>query len=106
MYIRRNEDNKEIKGILPMNEARNRIQNKIFEYCYKTCFKIEYMGFTIDERNKFRSEYFYFVEDLDSESFEIEFASFHFHKWIKRLGMKYTPAEVKLYVLDKMFKKG
>jgi hypothetical protein len=104
MHIRRNENNKDIKGVLPMNEARNLIQKRIFDYCYKTYYKIEYNGFTINDRNKFRSEYSYFVEDLDSESFEIEFASFHFHNWIKRIGMKYIPAEIKLYVLDKMFK--
>jgi hypothetical protein len=104
MYIRRNDNNKEIKGILPMNEARNRFQNRIFDNCYNTCFKIHYMGFTINDRNKFRAEYSFFVEDLDSESFEIEFASFHFFNWIKRLGMKCTPADVKLYVLDKIFK--
>ena len=105
MYHRRNENSTEIKGVLPMNEARKRIQDKIFDYCYKTCFKIEYIGFTIEDRSKFKSKYSYFVEDLDSETFEIEFASFHFHKWIKRLGMKYSPEEVKLYVLDKLFEK-
>lgn len=103
MYIRRNENNKEIKGVLPMNEARNRIRNKLFDYCYRNCFQLEFIGFTENDRIKFKSDYSYFVEGLDAHSLEIEFASFHFHKWLKRLGMKYPQIDVKAYVMGKMF---
>ena len=35
MKIRRNENSKNIKGVLPMSEARIKIQNIVFEFCYK-----------------------------------------------------------------------
>ena len=88
---------------LPMDQTRRRIQDKIFEYCFNSCFKLEYQRFNIEHRNKFRIENSYFVEDLDPEAFEVEFAAFHFYKWIKRLGMKYSKGEIRSFILDKMF---
>jgi hypothetical protein len=103
MNNRRNENSKNIRGVLPMSEARIRIQNMVFEFCFKTCFRREYITFTDDDKTKFKSEYSYFLENSDPIKFEIEFASFHFYKWVRRLGMKYSKEEVKSFLLKRMF---
>ena len=40
MKIRRNENSKNIKGVLPMSEARIKIQNIVFEFLTESIFKI------------------------------------------------------------------
>ncbi|MFM7758647.1 MAG: hypothetical protein ACKO6J_06915 [Crocinitomicaceae bacterium] len=103
MYMRRNYKNEEIKGVLSMNEARKRIRNKLFDYCFRTCFRIEFLNFNNEDRIKFKLQHSYFLEDSNPDDFEIEFVSYHFNKWVKRLGLKYTRSEIRTYVIEKMF---
>lgn len=103
MYIRRNDNSNNIKGVLTMSEAKIRIQNRLFEFCFKTCFRREYITFTEDDKTSFKSEYSYFLENSEPIKFELEFASFHFYKWVRRLGMTYSQEEVKSFLLRRMF---
>ena len=104
MYTRRNDNNNEIKEVLTMNEAMNRMRNKVFEFCFRTCFRNEYINFNETDRSRFKSEYSYFLNVSNTRDFEIEFASYHFHKWVRRLGMKYSSEEIKSYIKRRMFK--
>jgi hypothetical protein len=51
---------------------------------------------------KFKEEFSFFVKDLNRINFEKEFASYHFHLWLKRLGLNFSRLEIEEFLSEQM----
>jgi hypothetical protein len=92
----------DIKGVLSFDECEKSIRYKCMLYCYKAHFEFFYFRTTPRDRLKFKEEFSFFVKDLNRINFEKEFASYHFHLWLKRLGLNFSRLEIEEFLSEQM----
>lgn len=80
------------------------IENKknLYDYAYRNMFIREYRQFNQKNISQFKRENHYFLnQDLTEDQLRFEFCCFHLHKWIGRLGLKFTAEDTKEYVRNR-----
>jgi hypothetical protein len=78
-------------------------KNAMMEFCYKFHFHREFRTFTKEDVRKFELKHFYFLEDVNGDdALLFEFASFHFHKWIRLMGLGFSKREIREFLIGKL----
>jgi len=75
----------------------------VYNYCYINYYRRELSNFDEQDLIRFRKDYEYFLPaNLSKKELLFEFNCFHLHKWIKRLGMKFTVEDTREFMKVKM----
>jgi hypothetical protein len=74
----------------------------MYNYCFNVHFRREFRTFNESHIIDFKNKYSFFLSpELSTEECYFEFTCFHLHKWIKRLGLKYTAEDTRSFLKEK-----
>ena len=77
-------------------------KRNLYDFCFNMHYQREIERYTDDDVIEFKNKYSYFLSpELTKQEIYFEFICFHLHKWIRRLGLKFTTNDTREYMKEK-----